>query len=71
MIKTNFFGYFGYGLVIVFLTNEKIFKLDSLFLIKVYKKFFKDFYLEFLNEKRAFIFLVECISFFFLILWKR
>ena len=52
------------------LRYEKFFKLDSYFCIKVYKKSFKDFYSGFLNDKRAFIVLLECISIFFLILRK-
>ena len=47
------------------LRYEKFFKLDSHFCIKVYKKSFKDFYSGFLNDKRAFIVLLECISIFF------
>ena len=46
-------------------TNEKFFKLDSLFCNIVYKKFFKDFYSGFLNDKRELIVLLECISIFF------
>ncbi len=46
------------------LEDEKILKLASLFCIKVYKKSFKDFYSGFLNDKRAFIVLVEYISIF-------
>ena len=52
-------------LIFFVLHNEKFFKLDSLFCIIIYKKFFKDFYSGFLNDKRAFIVLLECISIFF------